>query len=100
MPEQYADSVVAAVLSSVLVAIHDDRANDKISHMNDLIDIATNWILVGHKLFAENASETQKQLLVQRLAGLVEPSQQGVCASSSALTDDELRELGVVDADD
>ena len=111
VPHEFSDEVLSAVLATVVVQVAHARSVERFDTMNRLIDLSSAWVLNGNQKFIDNATPEQKEKYAKTLAEGVEsafreevglpplvdaPKEPG----NSALTKDELRELGVLENDD
>ncbi len=100
VPDEYSPLVMGGVLVSAFQGMSLLRGEERWGAFNEHWDIVTGWITRGMKLHPPDADELKRQL--ETMFG--EPIQEIrpvtlAGGANSALTEDELRELGVLEDD-
>jgi hypothetical protein len=101
VPDEYSPGVVCSVLVSTISAALMEREDNRFSDMNFILDMAYSWIERGKKMQAPETAEDIAKTL--EAFGIVEAlGMQGTETSrtSSALSEAELRELGLFNEKD
>lgn len=109
VPERSSAPVMSAIGIGVIVSLHDMREAEDFVAMNDLLDVAAAWVMRAQSEAIASASPEVLEEIVQMRARTEVAMLAGTTVSedgpdegpgrlrSSALTEEDLRELGVVE---